>query len=60
MTFLHIFIMATSSEIEPKSFKEASQSNKWIKAMNAEIEALEANHTWILTNLPPNKSAIGC
>ena len=28
--------------------------------MNAEIEALEANHTWILTNLPPNKSAIGC
>ena len=56
----HSFIMATSSETEPKSFKEASQSDKWIKAMNAEIEALEANHTWILTNLPPNKSAIGC
>lgn len=48
------------SETEPKSFKEASQSDKWIKAMNAEIEALEANHTWILTDLPPNKSAIGC
>ena len=28
--------------------------------MNAEIEALEANHTWILTDLPPNKSVIGC
>jgi len=52
--------MATSSETEPKSFKEASQLDKWIKAMNAEIEALEANHTWILTDFPPNKSAIGC
>ena len=52
--------MATSSKTEPKSFKEASQSDKWIKAMNAEIEALEANRTWILTDLPPNKFSIGC
>ena len=37
--------MGASSETKPNSFKEASQSNKWIKAMNAEIEALEANHT---------------
>ena len=28
--------------------------------MNVEIKALKANHTWILTDLPPNKSAIGC
>ena len=52
--------MTASSKIEPKSFKEASQLDKLIKAMNVEIEALEANHTWILTDLPPNKSTIGC
>ena len=51
--------MVASFETEPKSFKEASQSDKWIKAMNVEIKALKANHTWILTNLPPNKYAIG-
>ena len=49
--------MTASSKIEPKSFKEASQLDKLIKAMNVEIEALEANHTWILTDLPPNKSS---
>ena len=28
--------------------------------MDAEIQALEANHTWVLTNLPVSKVPIGC
>jgi hypothetical protein len=28
--------------------------------MNAKITALEDNHTWLLTDLPPNKIPIGC
>jgi hypothetical protein len=28
--------------------------------MAAQIHALEANNTWLLTDLPPNKRPIGC
>ncbi|KAF5450382.1 hypothetical protein F2P56_030740 [Juglans regia] len=28
--------------------------------MKAELHALEENHTWTVTTLPPNKTAIGC
>jgi len=28
--------------------------------MNLELQALENNHTWVLTPLPPGKKAIGC
>eukprot|EP00256_Glycine_max_P059512 XP_014628068.1 uncharacterized protein LOC106797721 [Glycine max] len=28
--------------------------------MHAELQALQQNHTWVLTQLPPHKKAIGC
>ena len=28
--------------------------------MNSELDALELNHTWEVTALPPGKNAIGC
>ncbi|KAL0392792.1 UNVERIFIED_CONTAM: Retrovirus-related Pol polyprotein from transposon RE1 [Sesamum radiatum] len=36
-----------------------SCSSSWVEAMAKELDALEANDTWELTNLPPDKKAIG-
>ncbi|GKF65474.1 retrotransposon protein, putative, ty1-copia subclass, partial [Tanacetum coccineum] len=41
---------------EPTSYKAAmldSESNKWINAMNAEIQPMMDNMVWVLVDLPP-------
>ena len=53
-------IVFVTQQVEPKSYTEASKDPNWIQAMNVEIRALEANHTWTFTDLPPHKTAIGC
>ncbi|KAM1673157.1 hypothetical protein ACFXTN_037972 [Malus domestica] len=45
---------------EPKTFSQAMQDEHWRAAMRYEINALQANKTWMLRSLPPNKKAIGC
>ncbi|MCH80155.1 copia-type polyprotein [Trifolium medium] len=44
---------------DPNSYDEASKSQKWRDAMNTEIEAIEKNNTWVLTDLPKNAKVIG-
>nr|GFC00678.1 hypothetical protein [Tanacetum cinerariifolium] len=42
---------------EPASYKAAmldSESNKWIDAMNAELQSMIANMVWVLVDLPSN------
>ena len=56
----HSAILFVTQQVEPKSYTKASKDPNWIQAMNVEIQALEANHTWTLTDLPPHKTAIGC
>jgi len=53
-------LAAYSSIIEPTSFAEAAGHPKWVEAMRSEIAALEDNHTWSLTELPPGNQPIGC
>jgi len=40
-------------------FEEGMQEEKWQKAMNEEIRAIEHNNTWELTNLPKGAWPIG-
>nr|GEW69785.1 putative reverse transcriptase, RNA-dependent DNA polymerase, Gag-polypeptide of LTR copia-type [Tanacetum cinerariifolium] len=54
------FTSNINKSIEPKTYQEATLDTNWINAMNNDIEALNMNKTWIITDLPPNRKAIGC
>lgn len=43
---------------EPASFEQAIKDSEWIKAMKTEMDAVENNKTWVLTDLPPGRKAI--
>ncbi|GKE59113.1 ribonuclease H-like domain-containing protein, partial [Tanacetum coccineum] len=49
-----------SQSVEPSTYYEAALNPKWIEAMNDEIVALYRNNTWIVTDLPKDRKAIGC
>jgi len=54
------FLAALTRVVEPTYFHEAVQDPKWRQAMAEEIEALEKNDTWSLTDLPVGKKPISC
>ncbi|GKF86692.1 putative RNA-directed DNA polymerase, partial [Tanacetum coccineum] len=54
------FTSSLNKSIEPKSYKEAILDDNWVDAMNKEIEALNRNHTWDITDLPLGRKPIGC
>lgn len=54
------FLAHVSSDNEPSSYEQAKESEEWQLAMKQELEALERNGTWKITDLPPGSKAIGC
>nr|KYP43110.1 Retrovirus-related Pol polyprotein from transposon TNT 1-94 [Cajanus cajan] len=54
------FVSTISSIIEPRSYQDAINHDCWKEAIRAELDALDKQKTWILTDLPPNKRAVGC
>lgn len=55
-----LFLANVTTNLEPWTYKEAAQEQRWRVAMQAEIAALEKNKTWDLTFLPRGKRVIGC
>ncbi|KAL0462570.1 UNVERIFIED_CONTAM: Retrovirus-related Pol polyprotein from transposon RE1 [Sesamum latifolium] len=47
-----------SSKQEPRTYLQASKDEKWIAAMQQEIQALERSGTWEITTLPIGKRVI--
>ena len=48
---------------DPENFSEAVNSidsDKWLEAMKDEIESINKNNVWELTDLPKDRKAIGC
>ncbi|GKC77315.1 retrotransposon protein, putative, ty1-copia subclass [Tanacetum coccineum] len=47
---------------EPTNYKAASldpESDKWLNAMNVEMQSMKDNRVWILVELPPNGKIVG-
>ncbi|WVZ13928.1 hypothetical protein V8G54_011494 [Vigna mungo] len=57
--YKHTYLSITSNT-EPNSYSVASKNPEWVTAMCVELDALQANNSWVLTTLSPNKNAIGC
>ena len=55
-----VFSVALTIAKEPTSYAEALPNPLWQAAMQTELDALQANQTWIMTPLPPGKVPIGC
>nr|GEW59905.1 hypothetical protein [Tanacetum cinerariifolium] len=48
--------------VEPANYKAAlmdSESNKWLDAMNVEMQSMKDNDVWVLIELPPNARTVG-
>lgn len=43
---------------EPESFKQVVKESDWKKAMQAEMDTIERNKTWVLTDLLLGRKAI--
>lgn len=44
----------------PKNVQEATKDDRWKRAMNEEMKALQENQTWELVDLPKGKKTVGC
>ena len=51
--------MALEVSTDPSVYEEAMKKTDWRMAMNSEIESIEKNKTWTLTELPVGTKKIG-
>jgi hypothetical protein len=51
--------MAVMQGADPINYEDAVASSRWRKAMDSEINSIEKNQTWTLTDLPAGAKKIG-
>jgi hypothetical protein len=51
--------MAIVTSDDPVSYEEVVKSYKWREAMDTEMESIQKNETWSLTELPAGTKKIG-
>lgn len=59
----YVMAVEANSMAEPKTYKEAmnsSEREKWLQAIDSEINSLKDNKTWELVELPKGRKAIPC
>ena len=59
----HIIVINTWNLAEPATYNEAIASvdrEKWVSAMQEEMQSLEKNGTWDVVRLPKQKKAVRC
>ena len=56
----HAFVSTLDSIQIPTTIQEALKHPEWSKAVRAEINALEKNKTWRITEFPHGKKPVGC
>ncbi|GAA0171302.1 hypothetical protein LIER_41126 [Lithospermum erythrorhizon] len=54
-----VHMVQDSSDEDQITFKEAVEHEKWRNGMNSEINSIEKNNTWTLTELPKGSKRIG-
>nr|GEW83783.1 putative Gag-polypeptide of LTR copia-type [Tanacetum cinerariifolium] len=54
-----VFTSSLNKIHEPSTYAEAIKDNRWVEAMNQEIKALNKNNSWVITELPEGRKAIG-
>ncbi|KAL4388814.1 hypothetical protein GQ457_09G022030 [Hibiscus cannabinus] len=59
MSSFKAFTASIDKETIPTTIEDALKYPRWKKAVEEEIHALEKNDTWIVTDLPHDKKAIG-
>ncbi|KAL4310054.1 hypothetical protein GQ457_01G027990 [Hibiscus cannabinus] len=60
MPSFQAFTTVLDAQQIPRTIDEALKHPRWRQAVQEELDALEQNCTWTLTNLPPGKKAVGC
>nr|GEU38019.1 hypothetical protein [Tanacetum cinerariifolium] len=55
----YCFASKLNKTFEPKTFHEACNKKEWVGVMNSEMEALNRNKTWEITQLPLGRKPIG-